>query len=257
MPSSAKLTFSHYPIHQAYIALLHLLSKFLFSFINYKCLEMKTDAEPKKPVAAMDANSNRLTSSLPDRFQKPDALKARLELPGRSGVSRLMKPEMANPSSMSAQAGCSTLRGGGYRNKVSLKPGYSAMDWSELSNTKGKRGMLIAGIEKLINDPEIQRFNNPQALMGLQHGLPPFKIFPPLKVNRAQLEKHTTRDDCWCVLKKRVYCISSYLDFHPGGPDILIKTAGGKDATALFDKYHRWVNYERLLETCYIGEYIS
>lgn len=44
---------------------------------------------------------------------------------------------------------------------------------------------------------------------------------------------------------RQVYNVTPYLDYHPGGADILLKTAG-KDCTALFNKYHAWVNIDGL-----------
>jgi cytochrome-b5 reductase len=49
-----------------------------------------------------------------------------------------------------------------------------------------------------------------------------------------------------------VYDITPYLNFHPGGRDILLKAAG-KDGTALFMKYHPWVNIGALMEKCLLG----
>jgi len=43
-----------------------------------------------------------------------------------------------------------------------------------------------------------------------------------------------------------VYNLTPYLHYHPGGTDILVKTAG-RDATAFFQKYHPWVNLEGLV----------
>lgn len=54
------------------------------------------------------------------------------------------------------------------------------------------------------------------------------------------------------VLRGKVYNISPYLRFHPGGVPILMKAAG-KDGTALFSKYHPWVNADALLEKCLVG----
>jgi cytochrome b involved in lipid metabolism len=42
------------------------------------------------------------------------------------------------------------------------------------------------------------------------------------------------------------------MNFHPGGKKILMP-ALGKDATKLFDKYHRWVNVEFMLAKCMVG----
>ncbi|SCV01289.1 LAME_0G15236g1_1 [Lachancea meyersii CBS 8951] len=187
----------------------------------------------------------------------PRSLKSVSEVPSDASLARLMKPPSSNIISVPAQSGCSTLQSGGYRNKVALKPGHSAMDWSSLSISKGRTGALVTGIDKLISDPEICKINNPQVLMALKQGLPAFKIYPPLNINLAHLKQHKTADDCWCVLGNKVYCITAYLDFHPGGVDILLRSAAGKNATVLFDKYHRWVNYEKLLEHCYVGICIS
>jgi len=44
------------------------------------------------------------------------------------------------------------------------------------------------------------------------------------------------------------------MDFHPGGGDELMKSAG-EDGTELFQKVHRWVNLERILGPCLIGPY--
>lgn len=41
----------------------------------------------------------------------------------------------------------------------------------------------------------------------------------------------------------QVYNLTPYLQYHPGGADILVKTAG-RDGTALFNRYHPWVNLE-------------
>jgi cytochrome b involved in lipid metabolism len=54
------------------------------------------------------------------------------------------------------------------------------------------------------------------------------------------------------VLDGRVYNIGPYLRYHPGGIDILLKAAG-KDGSALFKKYHAWVNGHSLLDKCLVG----
>eukprot|EP00967_Tisochrysis_lutea_P124981 scaffold209583_cov15-Tisochrysis_lutea.AAC.1 len=53
-------------------------------------------------------------------------------------------------------------------------------------------------------------------------------------------------------LLRQVYDITPYLNFHPGGRDILLKAAG-KDGTSLFMKYHPWVNIGALMEKCLLG----
>lgn len=50
----------------------------------------------------------------------------------------------------------------------------------------------------------------------------------------------------------QVYNVTPYLRFHPGGVDYLMLGAG-KDATALFNKYHRWVNVDMMMNACLVG----
>ncbi len=53
-----------------------------------------------------------------------------------------------------------------------------------------------------------------------------------------------------------MFNVSSYMDYHPGGWDELMKGAG-KDATDLFNEVHRWVNYESMLKACLVGKLVS
>ncbi|KAL4439910.1 hypothetical protein ABPG75_002911 [Micractinium tetrahymenae] len=75
---------------------------------------------------------------------------------------------------------------------------------------------------------------------------------PRRDITLEEVAQHNTRDDCWTVLRGKVYNITPYLRFHPGGIPLLLKVAG-KDGTALFTKYHAWVNYEFLLAKCLVG----
>ena len=64
---------------------------------------------------------------------------------------------------------------------------------------------------------------------------------PLRKIRWDEIRQHTTVHDGWMVVKGKVYFISPYLAYHPGGEAIL-KPALGKDATGLFNKYHGWVS---------------
>jgi cytochrome b involved in lipid metabolism len=78
----------------------------------------------------------------------------------------------------------------------------------------------------------------------------------PLRVSKKVLEQHRSTEDCWTVLKGKVYNITEYIRFHPGGVDEIMRCAG-RDGTLLFMKYHAWVNYERMLENCLVGIYVG
>ncbi|CAN6446393.1 unnamed protein product [Victoria cruziana] len=107
------------------------------------------------------------------------------------------------------------------RAKVPFEKGFSQMDWLKVTRThpdladlKGKSS------RRLITMDEVKQHNNEGSM--------------------------------WTVLRGRVYNISPYMKYHPGGADMLMK-AGGRDCTSLFNKYHAWVNADFLLEKCLVG----
>ncbi|XP_049871976.1 cytochrome b5 reductase 4-like isoform X1 [Pectinophora gossypiella] len=108
---------------------------------------------------------------------------------------------------------------GNPRNKCALQPGHSLMDWIRLGNS-GKDLTGVGG-----------------------------RVRP---VSPAELAAHNTQKDAWLAIRGRVYNITHYLPYHPGGPEELMRGAG-MDATQLFDKVHPWVNYDSLLAKCLIG----
>lgn len=107
------------------------------------------------------------------------------------------------------------------RAKVPFEKGHSQMDWLKLTQTHPDLAGLKGSSNKRL-------------------------------ISMDEVKQHKTEGDIWTVLKGRVYNISPYMKFHPGGEDMLMK-ASGKDCTALFNKYHAWVNAEFLLEKCLVG----
>ncbi|KAL3622537.1 hypothetical protein CASFOL_033948 [Castilleja foliolosa] len=107
------------------------------------------------------------------------------------------------------------------RKKVPFEIGFSPMDWLKLTTTHPD----LAGLKGQSN----------KRLISLN-----------------EVKQHKSEGDMWTVLKGRVYNISPYMKFHPGGVDMLMK-AVGKDCTSLFNKYHAWVNAEFLMEKCLVG----
>lgn len=60
----------------------------------------------------------------------------------------------------------------------------------------------------------------------------------------------------WSSYMGKVYNITPYLPFHPGGEGELMRAAG-KDGAKLFMEYHAWVNWENMLNSCVVGILVS
>ncbi|RUS78760.1 hypothetical protein EGW08_013476 [Elysia chlorotica] len=108
------------------------------------------------------------------------------------------------------------------RKKVMLAPGHSLMDWIRLGRAQGD----LSGVKEKRRD-----------------------------IKLADLATHNTPSDMWMALRGKVYNITPYLNYHPGGVEELNRAAG-KDGTQLFDEIHNWVNVESMLEKCLVG-YLS
>ena len=78
--------------------------------------------------------------------------------------------------------------------------------------------------------------------MGVPHVVP----------SRVELAEHKSEFDCWTAYNGKVYNITQYMHYHPGGVKYLMAGAG-KDCTKEFDKFHRWVNIDNILAKCYVG----
>ncbi|KFK28993.1 hypothetical protein AALP_AA7G074900 [Arabis alpina] len=64
---------------------------------------------------------------------------------------------------------------------------------------------------------------------------------------------HNKQDDCWLVIDGKVYDVTSYMDDHPGGDDVLL-AATGKDATDEFEDAGHSKSARELMEKYFIGE---
>jgi cytochrome b involved in lipid metabolism len=97
-----------------------------------------------------------------------------------------------------------------------LQPGFGLADWNRLLQSSHDLAQRRRGG----NDVVIRR-----------------------DMTREEVAQHSHDYDAWIILHGKVYNIGPYLPYHPGGRQIL-KSSLGKDATALFEKYHPWVNVE-------------
>ncbi|KAK4241161.1 hypothetical protein C8A03DRAFT_30642 [Achaetomium macrosporum] len=171
---------------------------------------------PPRPPTLRPPQTNSTSSSAPSLSPAPRRT-GNLPIPprGQPGCSTLAPP----PTHSSKPAKPSRA--------VSLSPGHSPLDWARLSG-------------------------HPTADL---RGLPPGT--PYLRVTPSMLKRQTGRKgkDAWTVLGGKVYNISPYLPFHPGGEPELLRGAG-RDGTRLFGEIHPWVNYEGMLAACLVGIYV-
>ncbi|CAK4649317.1 hypothetical protein LEN26_015549 [Aphanomyces euteiches] len=103
--------------------------------------------------------------------------------------------------------------------KVRLEPGFSQVHWMMLT----------------------------QRSRDLTGGRAPRRNIP-----REEIAQHNTENDCWTILDGKVYNLTPYLRYHPGGIGKLMLSAGG-DCTTLFNESHAWVNGHGMLEKCFLG----
>ncbi|KAH6623837.1 hypothetical protein F5144DRAFT_595936 [Chaetomium tenue] len=175
----------------------------------------------RSPAAPTPAS----TSSLMPPPPRPPTLR-----PPSSGTTNTpsLAPPRGRPLPVPArgQPGCSTLAPPPTHSSkpdkpsraVILTPGHSPLDWARLSG-----------------DPSAD-------LRGLPAGSPYLRVTP------SMLKRMTGRrgKDAWTVLGGRVYNMTPYLPFHPGGEPELLRAAA-RDGTRLFGEIHPWVNYEGML----------
>lgn len=71
-------------------------------------------------------------------------------------------------------------------------------------------------------------------------------------ITPQEVKLHNKPYDGWMILRGKVYNVTPYMAYHPGGDKILVPCLG-KDATVLFDKYHSWVNLDGLIGALLLG----
>lgn len=132
----------------------------------------------------------------------------------------------ATPNTLESLAAPAVKSNSKVRQKVALTPGHSHLDWMRLSTS----GRDLAG-------------NN-------------FRMRPITMAEVRQHRKLTDDGGVWMVVSGRVYNVTPYIEFHPGGAAELMKGAG-KDATKLIQKIHAWVNVEAMLRSCLLGVLVT
>lgn len=160
---------------------------------------------------------NNMSSSL----RPPPSAASSLRVPPSGGSGSRLSSSTLAPQTLKKPSN-------GARNKVILEPGYSPLDWAALA----------------------AKPNNQLRGAGMPPGL--------LRVTPSMLKTQNGRKgrDAWTSYQGRIYNISPYLPYHPGGKGELLRGAG-KDSAKLFQEIHPWVNWDGILGECLVGILVS
>ncbi|PSC74877.1 B5 [Micractinium conductrix] len=72
----------------------------------------------------------------------------------------------------------------------------------------------------------------------------------------AEVATHNAADDCWIVISGKVYDITGWLPYHPGGEMPLLAQCS-RDATAAFNMQHSEdLEPQERLPTYYVGDLV-
>jgi cytochrome-b5 reductase len=69
---------------------------------------------------------------------------------------------------------------------------------------------------------------------------------------KEEIAEHNKHPSIWVIYKESVYDITMFLEYHPGGIDIL-RPCFGKDMTELFNKYHSYIRIDGFIGKFKIG----
>ncbi|KAG9782511.1 hypothetical protein ABEF93_005033 [Exophiala dermatitidis] len=206
-----------------------------------KSISAGVHAMEEEPAKRLETPQASLKPALPPpsikpRSSSPPRLKpASFAAPPRPGNGFMRPPPSAAASlrvpptkvlSNASMAPTSSIMPPGKQvsRKVVLEPGHSPLDWAALTSNPNSR---------------LRGKDAPENLM---------------RVTPARLKMQNGRKgrDAWTVYNGRVYNITPYVPFHPGGAGEIMRGAG-KDSVKLFMEVHPWVNWDGMLSECLVG----
>ncbi|XP_051987912.1 cytochrome b5-like [Xyrauchen texanus] len=71
--------------------------------------------------------------------------------------------------------------------------------------------------------------------------------------SREEVQAHNMIEDTWLIIHDKVYDITSFMEEHPGGEEVLLEQAGG-DATESFEDVGHSTDAREMLQQYFIGE---
>ncbi|KAJ7761927.1 cytochrome b5 [Mycena maculata] len=184
----------------------------------------ETETEDDNSVPAFPAlnSAQRAAPSGPPRILSDSALMPPPPVPSLATRTPGVSPKPASSLLVPTTTTKRPAKPSKKREKVALAPGHSPLDWAALKSS----GADLRGVDTLMR-------------------------IPP-----SVLKKHRSKDDAWSAFNGKVYNITPYLAFHPGGERELMRVAG-RDGTQLFASTHAWVNADFMLDSCLVGFLVS
>ncbi|TRZ00208.1 hypothetical protein DNTS_022587 [Danionella cerebrum] len=70
---------------------------------------------------------------------------------------------------------------------------------------------------------------------------------------REEVQNHNMSKDTWVIIHDKIYDITSFMEEHPGGEEVLLEQAGA-DATESFEDVGHSMDAREMLLQYYIGE---
>lgn len=160
-----------------------------------------------------------MTLPLPSALSTLSALPAACPM-SKSGLHQVTKNANGNGAATSSKAAENKAKPS---RRGKLGPGCSLIDWIRLCRSKKD--------------------------LGCNGG-------KPKPVTEEELAQHNSPSDAWTAIRGKVYNMTPYMKFHPGGVDELMRGAG-KDCTILFDEVHKWVKVESMMKACFVGPLVT
>jgi len=71
-----------------------------------------------------------------------------------------------------------------------------------------------------------------------------------------EVATHCTVESCWMIIFDRVYDLTDFIEYHPGGYEIMLEYAG-TDATNAFNEKPHTIEAADMLEKYLIGELVK
>ncbi|GBC02435.1 hypothetical protein RclHR1_04620002 [Rhizophagus clarus] len=180
--------------------------------------EETSQAEQTTVKVSLTVEENSGTSNITKEFAAPISV-PKMQVSDFNGITSDVAPAFPSIDSPQRSKKRTPLeKANKLRQKIALEPGHSPLDWAKLTSS----GANLRGVSEI------------------------------RKYTIEEVRLHKTRDDAWTVFNGKIYNITPYFKFHPGGEKELMRSAG-KDGTKLFMSTHAWVNYEFMLEKCFVG----